>query len=241
MNGRSQPLLARLRRLARAAADGASVDPDRDARSIDADGRALIENLRVVAQIAGGCSPSAEDSPTEDAPRERPMAAAELARIGPYRIVGRLGEGGMGVVYVAEQTEPVRRHVALKLIKLGMDTRQVVARFESERQALALMNHPYIAQVFDAGTTDDGPALLRHGAGRRRAASTPTATGHRLTTRAAAASCSSRSARPCSTRTRRAIIHRDLKPSNILVTDHDGGPRPEDHRLRHRQGDRRHR
>ena len=75
-------------------------------------------------------------------------------RIGPYKILQILGTGGMGVVYLAEQTEPVSRRVALKVIKLGMDTKAVVARFEAERQALALMDHPGIAKVYDAGTTD---------------------------------------------------------------------------------------
>ena len=73
--------------------------------------------------------------------------------IGRYRLCEQIGEGGCGVVYVAEQTEPVRRRVALKIIKLGMDTKSVIARFEAERQALALMEHPNIAKVFDAGTT----------------------------------------------------------------------------------------
>ena len=77
-------------------------------------------------------------------------------RIGPYSILDVLGEGGMGVVYLAEQRKPMRRRVALKVIKLGMDTKEVVARFEAERQALALMNHPNIARVYDAGATDDG-------------------------------------------------------------------------------------
>ena len=77
-------------------------------------------------------------------------------RIGPYRILEQIGDGGFGVVYVAEQSHPVRRRVALKVIKLGMDTKQVVARFEAERQALAMMDHPNIAKVFDAGTTDAG-------------------------------------------------------------------------------------
>src|ERR1041384_2483147 len=76
--------------------------------------------------------------------------------LGRYRLLERIGEGGCGVVYVAEQTEPVRRRVALKVIKLGMDTKQVVARFEAERQALAMMDHPNIAKVLDAGTTDVG-------------------------------------------------------------------------------------
>src|ERR1041385_6444140 len=74
-------------------------------------------------------------------------------RIGRYKLLEQIGEGGCGIVYVAEQSEPVRRRVALKIIKLGMDTRSVIARFEAERQALALMDHPNIAKVFDAGTT----------------------------------------------------------------------------------------
>ena len=74
--------------------------------------------------------------------------------IGPYKLLEQIGEGGMGVVYVAEQTEPVRRRVALKIIKPGMDSKQVIARFEAERQALAMMDHPNIAKVLDAGTTE---------------------------------------------------------------------------------------
>jgi len=77
-------------------------------------------------------------------------------QIGPYKLLQELGEGGMGVVYMAEQTEPVERRVALKIIKPGMDTRQVIARFEAERQALAMMDHPNIAKVLDAGTTESG-------------------------------------------------------------------------------------
>src|SRR5262245_60576467 len=76
--------------------------------------------------------------------------------IGPYKLLSILGEGGMGTVYLAEQTQPVRRRVALKIIKLGMDTRSVIARFEAERQALAMMDHPNVAKVFDAGTTETG-------------------------------------------------------------------------------------
>src|SRR5215471_16749721 len=76
--------------------------------------------------------------------------------IDSYRIIRQLGEGGMGVVYHAQQLQPIRRPVALKIIKPGMDTRQVIARFEGERQALALMDHPHIARVFDAGTTSAG-------------------------------------------------------------------------------------
>ena len=108
----------------------------------------------------------------------------------------------MGVVYIAEQTQPVRRKVALKVIKPGMDTRQVIARFEAERQALALMDHPNIAKVLDAGDDRIGPPLLRHGAGPRHP-------DHRVLRPRAALdppsgwSCSSWSAGPCSTPTRR--------------------------------------
>jgi serine/threonine protein kinase len=76
--------------------------------------------------------------------------------VGPYKLLQQIGEGGMGTVFMAEQTKPVRRMVALKIIKPGMDSSQVIARFEAERQALALMDHPNIAKVFDAGTTEDG-------------------------------------------------------------------------------------
>ena len=89
--------------------------------------------------------------------------------IGPYKLLQQIGEGGMGVVFMAEQTEPIQRTVALKIIKPGMDTRQVIARFEAERQALAVMDHPNIAKVLDAGTTECRPALLRDGAGERGA------------------------------------------------------------------------
>src|SRR4051794_8320120 len=83
-------------------------------------------------------------------------AAAEPEQIGPYVILERISEGGMGIVYKAEQRTPVRRVVALKVIKVGMDTKEVVARFDAERQALALMGHPNVAKVFEAGMTDAG-------------------------------------------------------------------------------------
>ena len=88
---------------------------------------------------------------------------------GKYKLVEQIGEGGMGAVYLAQQTEPVKRLVALKVIKAGMDSRQVLARFEAERQALALMDHPNIARVLDGGATPERPAVLRHGAGQGRA------------------------------------------------------------------------
>src|SRR5262245_12079453 len=85
-----------------------------------------------------------------------PIAEGPGTVIGPYRLLQQIGEGGMGVVFMAEQTHPVQRTVALKIIKPGMDTRQVIARFEAERQALALMDHPNVAKVLDAGATDTG-------------------------------------------------------------------------------------
>lgn len=91
-----------------------------------------------------------------DAAVDRPVSELPGTVIGPYKLLQQIGEGGMGVVFMAEQTGPLRRYVALKIIKPGMDTRQVIARFEAERQALAMMEHPNIAKVLDAGTTDSG-------------------------------------------------------------------------------------
>jgi serine/threonine protein kinase len=88
--------------------------------------------------------------------RVRPPIESEGSRVGPYKLLQLIGEGGFGVVYMAEQEAPVRRRVALKVIKVGMDTRKLIARFEAERQALSLMEHPNIARVFDAGATDTG-------------------------------------------------------------------------------------
>ncbi len=112
---------------------------------------------------------------TAELPQLLPISEGPGTSIGPYRLLQKIGEGGMGTVYMAEQEKPVRRRVALKIIKPGMDTRQVVARFEAERQALALMDHPSIAKVLDAGSTSawrrrgsgGWPAVLRHGAGQR--------------------------------------------------------------------------
>ena len=94
--------------------------------------------------------------PPNDRPDQSTTSGNEAKQIGPYRILEVLGEGGMGVVYSARQDEPVRRDVALKIIKPGMDTKEVVARFEAERQALAVMDHPNIARVFDGGATESG-------------------------------------------------------------------------------------
>ena len=103
------------------------------------------------------------DANTEAAPSARPPADRDpnrLRNIGPYRLLERIGEGGMGEVWLAEQTEPVRRRVAIKVIKRGMDSKSFIARFEAERQALAMMDHPTISKVFDAGETSDGRPYL---------------------------------------------------------------------------------
>ncbi len=108
--------------------------------------------------------------PSSKRPRAtRPIAERPGTIIGPYKLLEQIGEGGFGLVFMAEQQQPVRRKVALKILKPGMDTRQVIARFEAERQALALMDHPNIARVLDAGETELGPPSLRHGAGQGRA------------------------------------------------------------------------
>src|SRR5215831_10804607 len=128
--------------------------------------RASVEALLRVHQEAitflENPPPVIKEAPTEGevlgTPGRLSGSPAEKAGdyIGRYKLLQQIGEGGCGVVYMAEQLEPVRRRVALKVIKLGMDTKQVIARFEAERQALALMDHPNIAKVLDAGATDSG-------------------------------------------------------------------------------------
>jgi len=145
-------------------------------------------------------------------------------RIGRYRILHQLGEGGFGEVYLAEQSEPVRRQVALKIIKVGMDTKQVVARFEAERQALAMMDHPNIARVLDAGATETGrPFFVMDYV--RGVPITEYADTHNLPTRSRLELflpvCQA-----IQHAHQKGIIHRDIKPSNILVTMHDGRPSP---------------
>src|SRR5881409_3478468 len=141
-------------------------------------------------------------------------------RIGRYKLVEKIGEGGCGIVYLAEQEEPLRRRVALKVIRLGMDTQSVIARFEAERQALALMDHPNIARVFDAGATDGGRPYFVMELVR----------GVRITEYCDenALSAPERLAlfvQVCQAiqhAHQKGIIHRDIKPSNILVTVNDG-------------------
>jgi len=145
-------------------------------------------------------------------------------RIGRYRLLERIGRGGGGVVYLAEQEEPVRRRVALKILKLGMDTQSVVARFEAERQALALMDHPNIARVLDAGATETGrPFFVME-----------LVVGQRLSDYCERHQLSLRQklelfipvCNAVQHAHQKGIIHRDLKPSNILITEHEGAAVP---------------
>src|SRR5437016_4312013 len=145
-------------------------------------------------------------------------------RIGRYKLLQKIGEGGMGVVYMAEQEEPIRRRVAIKIIKLGMDTRQVIARFEAERQALALMDHPSIAKVLDAGSTDSGrPYFVMELVKGIRI--TDYSDDNRLSTEERL-NLFVQVCRAIQHAHQKGIIHRDIKPSNVLVADHDGVPVP---------------
>jgi WD40 repeat protein/serine/threonine protein kinase len=142
-------------------------------------------------------------------------------RIGRYKLLQQIGEGGCGVVYMAEQEEPVRRRVALKVIKLGMDTKSVIARFEAERQALALMDHPNIAKVFDAGATDTGrPYFVMELV--RGIKITEYCDQHNLST-AERLQLFTQVCQAIQHAHQKGIIHRDIKPSNILVTISEPG------------------
>jgi serine/threonine protein kinase len=216
------------------------------------DDAALRQRVELLLR-AHGEAKSFLETPVVDARALRAEpSCAPGTQVGPYLLLEQIGEGGMGVVYVAQQTEPIRRRVAVKIIKPGMDTRQVIARFEAERQALAMMDHPNIAKVLDAGAV--GLALPDTIAGQQSRQAQPDlltpdpcpltpASGRPYfvmeLVRGLAITDYCDQAR-LSTRGRlelfmtvchavqhahqKGIIHRDLKPSNVLVTLHDGKP-----------------
>jgi len=163
--------------------------------------------------------------PTADGDGSQRIAAeGVMSRVGPYRILQEIGEGGFGTVYLAEQEHPVRRRVALKVIKAGMDSRQIVARFEQERQALALMDHPGIARVLDAGTSESGrPYFVMELV--RGDPITAYCDRERLSTRERL-ELFVEVCRAVQHAHGKGVIHRDIKPSNVLVTIVDGRPMP---------------
>jgi len=232
-----------LRRRAKAVFLDALEQPDDDrhlwiasACGDDVDLRHAVESLLRAHEQSEGflheplIDGAAFEAPAESAPsrsESEPGRAASAvdeerpgSRIGPYRLIEPIGEGGFGTVHLAEQTSPVRRPVALKILRLGMDSREVTARFEAERQALALMSHPNIATVFDAGTTASGRPffVMEHVPG------VPINTfcdAHELT----AVERLELFVDVCAAvqhAHQKGVIHRDLKPSNVMVTLRDG-------------------
>src|SRR5262245_58387791 len=144
--------------------------------------------------------------------------------MGPYRCIRQIGEGGMGVVYHAQQLQPIRRDVALKIIKPGMDTREVISRFETERQALAVMDHPNISRVFDAGTTSNGRPyfvmeLVKGIPITRYCDSKQLSVRERIELFIPVCQAIQHAHQ-------KGVIHRDIKPSNILVAEQYGKPTP---------------
>jgi len=195
--------------------------------------RECADDARVREQVASllaaldraGTFLAKSPAETQSALRQREASAETAAAagrsIGPYKLLQLLGEGGFGEVWMAQQDAPVRRRVALKILKLGMDSRRVIARFEQERQALALMDHPNIARVFDAGTSETGrPYFVMELV--RGAAVTQFCDQHKLTVEQRL-----RLVRDVCDAVQHAhskgVIHRDLKPSNVLVAMSDSG------------------
>jgi len=175
--------------------------------------------IRDLAQ-ADAAAPSSGDSDTQEPAFTKGLGT----HIGRYKLLQKIGEGGCGMVYMAEQEEPVRRRIALKVIKLGMDTKRVIARFEAERQALALMDHPNIARVLDAGATDTGrPYFVMELV--RGVKITEYCDQNQLDTRRRL-NLFIQICHAIQHAHQKGIIHRDIKPSNILVTLHDGVPVP---------------
>ncbi|HEV3025846.1 MAG TPA: serine/threonine-protein kinase [Pirellulales bacterium] len=197
---------------------------------------------RVEAMLDAHAQRDRTAEPPAQASTDAYPALAELrgTQIGPYKLLQQIGEGGFGVVYMAEQSEPVRRFVAVKIIKPGMDTREVIARFESERQALALMDHPHIAKVLDAGTVGQA---FQPDAGRTGQAGKPDLPGRpyfvmELVKGVPITEFCDKNHQPANERLKlfidvchaiqhahhKGVIHRDIKPSNVMVTLEDGLP-----------------
>jgi serine/threonine protein kinase/dienelactone hydrolase len=185
--------------------------------------RIKIENLLKLHDNAGDFleSPIIDPDVTLN---DLPQTEGPGAEIGNYKLLERIGEGGMALVYMAEQTKPIRRKVALKIIKLGMDTKSVIARFEAERQALAMMDHPNIAKVLDAGATETGrPYFVME-----------LVTGISITEYCDKNNLSTKDRltlfiQVCNAvqhAHQKGIIHRDIKPSNVMIEHHDGKPVP---------------
>jgi serine/threonine protein kinase/Tfp pilus assembly protein PilF len=182
----------------------------------------LLEEREKVAAAPPITPPTTE--PRQTIVLNFPLAEKPGDRLGHYKLLQQIGEGGCGVVYMADQEEPVRRRVALKIIKLGMDTRNVIARFEAERQALAMMDHPNIAKVLDVGATDSGRPFFVMELVR----------GIKITEYCDQNNLSTRErlglfiqvCHAIQHAHQKGVVHRDIKPSNILVTLHDGVPVP---------------
>jgi serine/threonine protein kinase/tetratricopeptide (TPR) repeat protein len=185
--------------------------------------RRAVEALLLAHQEASGileAPPPGLDVSVEN----RPSTEGVGSPIGPYKLLEQIGGGGMGVVYMAEQLRPVRRKVALKIIKPGMDSGQVIARFEAERQALTMMDHPNIAKVLDAGTTDAGrPYFVMELV--KGIPITDYCDQARLTTRERL-ELFMQVCHAMQHAHQKGVIHRDLKPTNVLVTLHDDKPVP---------------
>src|SRR5689334_16944217 len=188
----------------------------------DAELRAAVERLLAAhEQPAPILDRPAPGVPTAE---YAPMAETVGTKIGLYKLMEQIGEGGFGLVFVAEQAEPVRRKVALKVLKPGMDSRDVVARFEAERQALALMDHPNIARVLDAGSTPTGrPYFVMELV--RGVPITDFCDAHKLSP-ADRLALFVQVCQAVQHAHQKGVIHRDLKPSNVLVTVVDGRPVP---------------
>jgi hypothetical protein len=219
---------------------GLPAEPDRtsvpEAAPADATG-ALVPDPRTV-DLPSDPSPTATFGPPvrrRDGPaagpegtssRRSPSSGIELGTViaGRYALVEVIGEGGMGTVYLATQAEPVKRQVALKLIKAGMDSKAVLARFDAERQALALMDHPNIARIYDGGVTPAGhPFFVMELV--RGVRLTDYCDRERLTVDARL-ELFVQVCRAVQHAHQKGIIHRDLKPGNVLVTEVDGRPTP---------------